>query len=395
MVMAYIEDLRAARLNMNDTTKGVLPIIEIGAGTGQFTFHFLQQFYEAYRLLGEAPPSIQYIATDISRKNIDFWKQHPQFQTFIERGVLDFAYFDMCADTKLNLEMSGQSISAETAKMPMVVIANYVFDSIPQDVFEQRNGQLFAGLIETQQSEDIGGLHLEYKMTPCTTNFYAKPSWNAILGQYPQLLDNGFFPFPTAGLEFLDKLVHFSDSQFLLLTADKGHHLPKGLTSPAPPELSKHGSFSMRVNYHALIEYATQSPAEVLCTAHAYTHINVLAFLYGKAEQTFRHAKRMYHLQFAAFGPDDFFLLKSSVEKNYHTLSLKEILLILRLSHWDPDVLIKCWDRLVLLLPRASGPELYNLREGIGKIKERYFMMDANVQWVQKIDGIINILQKR
>lgn len=66
--------------------------------------------------------------------NVLAWKEHPALQSFIAEGLLDFAQFDAVHDTVLNLVVSGVTIGEGESKQPLIIVANYFFDSIPQEL---------------------------------------------------------------------------------------------------------------------------------------------------------------------------------------------------------------------------------------------------------------------
>ena len=129
-------------------------ILELGAGSGKFSFHFLNAFSRRLRL---APEKVRtrkwvYILSDFTSGLQQVWLHHPALQTFFESGNLDIAIID--ADKSysdpIHLCLTGGSISPGSISTPLIVVANYLFDSLPHDYFlVDRNGSLFEGRIET------------------------------------------------------------------------------------------------------------------------------------------------------------------------------------------------------------------------------------------------------
>ncbi|CAB1115219.1 unnamed protein product [Ectocarpus sp. CCAP 1310/34] len=123
----------------------------------------------------------KYVITDFSHANFGFWMNHPRLQELFTLGVVDFAVFDAEArpgevgggkgTTKgdaesepppspeegpdpaapgtcgggggaglwgsgcLRLELSGEELRPGDLDNPVIVVANYVFDSLKQDAF--------------------------------------------------------------------------------------------------------------------------------------------------------------------------------------------------------------------------------------------------------------------
>src|SRR5205085_2108195 len=125
----------------------------------------------------------------------------------VERGGLDFACFDLTDPGPLRLERSGVTLAAGTVVNPVVLIANYVFDAIPQDCFAVRSGQLKESLARvelpaaTPRPGDAGHLSrvaLSFEERDTTPDYYAEPELNALLARYRERLPDTTFLFPAA-----------------------------------------------------------------------------------------------------------------------------------------------------------------------------------------------------
>jgi len=96
----------------------------------------------------------KYIVTDFSEKNIDYWQNHSFLKPYFDSGVLDCATFDIAKDEKLKLRNSGEVLCAGNLKNPLILIANYTFDSLPQDTFFVKREKLF------QKTDGQNQLHI-------------------------------------------------------------------------------------------------------------------------------------------------------------------------------------------------------------------------------------------
>ncbi len=69
-------------------------------------------------------------------RGVEAWRCGEGFQEFFERGVLDVALFDVGDSCdEIVLQRSSETVSAGDLSRPLVVLANYVFDSVPQDLY--------------------------------------------------------------------------------------------------------------------------------------------------------------------------------------------------------------------------------------------------------------------
>jgi hypothetical protein len=133
-------------------------IVELGCGSGRFGFQFFNRLLDLLNRSSLSHVPVRYVLTDFTEKNLEPLRNHPVLQPWIEAGLLDFARFDAAEPDEIRLERSGVVLSPQTLRNPLVVIANYVFDGIPQDAFAARGGQLFellATLTVPDEEEDL------------------------------------------------------------------------------------------------------------------------------------------------------------------------------------------------------------------------------------------------
>jgi RimJ/RimL family protein N-acetyltransferase/predicted SnoaL-like aldol condensation-catalyzing enzyme len=361
---AYLKDLFAGMPAQTGDDEQSIYILELGAGSGQFSFYFLKQFFQSCESRA-AGRKICYVMTDASAKIVEHWQSVEQFQPYIERGVLDFACFDPCRDATLSLLISGQSLSAEKSSASLVAIANYLFDCLPHDVFEVSGGNLYESLVTVKKgkrrsnggiSEEFEAVELDYHPQPISKDaYYKNESWNRILGQYVKAEKDGAFLFPVGALKCVENMRALSGGDLLILSGDKGHHQFELTQTQEKPKWSSHGyCFTFDVNYFALSEYMRHSGGQALRTAQNPLNLNVLAFLYGQETSRIGQAYREY---VGGFGPDSFYTVKKLAENNQENLSLEEIISLLRLSRYDVSILISCYERLMQILSHANAAE--------------------------------------
>src|SRR5512133_2542965 len=80
--------------------------------------------------------------TDVAPANLAFWREHSQLRPYFDAGVLDVALFDAEHDESLHLQISGETLEPDSARRPLVVIANYVFDGLSHDAWLVKDGVL-------------------------------------------------------------------------------------------------------------------------------------------------------------------------------------------------------------------------------------------------------------
>jgi len=163
VVHAYLGDLADRGPAAGYDPARPVHVLELGAGTGRFGFLFIRTLLSLLGPLRKGAPKVRYVLTDIAEKNMKFWSHHPKLAPLVAAGVLDFAIFDAGVDGSITLRLSGETLSAGTAGNPLVAIANYVFDSLPQDVFRTVGGALLEDrvtLISPREENDPGDVSI-------------------------------------------------------------------------------------------------------------------------------------------------------------------------------------------------------------------------------------------
>lgn len=357
-------------------------IIELGSGAGRFAFHFLKKFLKLFNNSVMKNIQVKYVMTDIAEGNIDFWCNHPRLQTFVEQGLLDFAHFDIGHDRELKLKHSGESLSPDTIKNPIIVLANYVFDSIPQDVFYVKDGQLYESLVSILSSKIemdlkapdlLNHIRISYRHQTIKNDYYEDPGCNKILHDYQHQLLDTMLLFPCAAISCIRELKHLSGGRMLLLTADKGYCRKQDLVGKGEPDINLHGSFSMMVNYDALSQYVLNQGGRVLQTTHSHPNLQVLAFIFGRSPSSIVETHEAYSAAVEQFSPHDFFVIKRGIDNMHGIMNLPQILAYLRLSGWDAKVFLSCFPTLLDLSDSFSEIERQELYQAIQQVWDNYY----------------------
>ncbi len=356
-------------------------LVELGAGSGRFAFLFLKKLAEL-TAVSPLPACFCYVITDFTASNLHFWQSHPAFKPFIAKGWLDFALFDTRHDQQIHLTENQQTLSAETLKNPLVVMANYVFDSIEQDAFRVENDTLYESLITlyTEQPETnphdpaiLSRLKVRFDYLPTTPDYYPdNPAYNHILHEYRTGLEDTSVSLPIGAFEVIDRLAHLANGRLLLLAGDKGYGHEDELWQHGDPVPVNHGSFSLSVNFHAIGKYLEQRGGLALHTSPRDAAFAVSAFLLGKGE--FPATQRAYRSHVEHFGPVDFFALQEGV-RSASKVKLTAVLSLLRLSGWDPRLFYQMSDLIADEMREANDNLKQQTRRALEQIWQHYFFI--------------------
>ncbi|HSX38170.1 MAG TPA: hypothetical protein VLE95_04995 [Chlamydiales bacterium] len=287
-------------------------ILELGGGCGKF----------AFLLIGELlrrNVSVQYLLTDGAKKNRAFWERHPCFKDWIDQKILQLAVLDPIVDP---------------IPCSDLVLANYFFDSIPQDIFHVENGVLYEGLM---------------KERPVEKAYYPElPIANAILEEYRQSFPSGSFLFPIGALKVISRL----PQTCVLIAADRGI-CKKEAAQTMPLRSSDHGgAFSFAVNFHAirLFTELQQGAIDFFKTSHPDFHVSLIS----KYPQNC--------LNFQTFGP-----------LNTEAKNFSSILTRLHEAHWDATLFFSFFKRIQEMYAQALENEKKEMMDHAKQILERFF----------------------
>jgi tetratricopeptide (TPR) repeat protein len=365
-----------------------LTICELGAGSGRFAFYFLKRLLHLCQQSAVAPQSFRYVLTDAAEDNLEFWRRHPSFQAFFKEGMLDVARFDVNDSTRLESQTSGAIVEAGSLRRPLVVIANYLFDSVPQDLFCFRDGHALRCLVSLSadvdpQSADaaalLAALQLHYDYEPLTQPPYREPDLQELFGFYRENLRDSHVLFPAAGLRCLRRLAALSQRGLMLLSADKGAHRLDALDGRPAPDLVRHGSFSLPVNYHAFARACETGGGLALLPSGAHHSIEVMALLMLAEPGAYRRTRQAYQRHADEFGPDSFYTITRHARPTIPTMSVESILAYLRLARHDSHQFGRYLPRLQDLAAGFDADTRAAVTDAVEKVWEIYFPLGEDL----------------
>jgi tetratricopeptide (TPR) repeat protein len=370
--------------------KAPLYILEIAAGSGEFGFLFLKKLLALKRELPAlARLPFRYVMTDLVPANVEAWRSRDLFKPFLEAGLLDFATFDLEQDQQMTLVHSGETLSADTLRNPLALIANYVFDTTAQDVFWIRDGELQEGLVTTTSSqreeaaldpEVLKRVTTRYEQRPVGNEYYEDEAMNRVLAAYQARLGNTSFLFPIGALKGIRNLMHLAGGRLLLLSGDKGYTHEDELITRGDPYMALHGAtFSMMVNYHAIGLYFRERGGLALHSASRDKRLKVSAFLMGAPDSGFAETRSAFQEAVDGFGACEYYSVASGIRKELPTPSLDVLLALLKLGEWDPHLIYHFSGPLADQAKKASVPARRELVQALQRAWDHFYPMDKDI----------------
>lgn len=398
LVLGYLRDCAAAAQLDPDQP---IYIVELGAGSGRLAYHFLHQFEP---LLAQSPLAeldVKFIMTDFVPEILEFWQAHERFQPWFEAGWLDVALFDVMEPRPLTLQHSNRTLTPDQMHNPVILIANYFFDSIPQDSFVIEEGQLCHNLLTLSSSQpepDLADatiwnrLELAYEAIPLAEPPYQDDRYNQILESYEAFLPDTSLTFPNIGLDCLRFWQGFGHGRLLLLTSDRGYTLPESLLNQEDPLPNLHGSFSMMVNYHALSQFVELADGLVLHTNHYQDNLQTAVYALGQLPQNGLETQLAFQQTIQQNGPDDFFALKQALEPQLDSLTLPQILSYCRLSAFDADIFRDCLPALKTQLQQTDPVWFADVTDVLEKVRQQYLPLREDDDLGEKIEELFELM---
>lgn len=380
-VFGFLRDVWAERSRSRRVAPDPI-IVEIGAGSGQFGFHFLRHLDAMHQASRFADRNYTYVMTDFAEANIAFWRSQPALAPFVDRGLLDFATFDAAAPGDVRLERAGTALGDESGR-PVVLIANYVFDSLPQDLLRTGPTGLAedrVGVTSSQPEPDLTDPHvfdrveLEWTTTPFDHQRHADDAdVEPIVAWYAEHLLDASFLVPTAALRCLEHLRSAAGGPFLALIGDRGHDRLGDLLDDQGPQVGLHGGcFSLPVNFHALGMWAEAHGGTALNASGGHHALNVTGLLCGLETTGATETIAAFGAAIEDAGPDDFYTLQRVV-LGADDLDLDALVSVLRWSGYDPVVLAATLPQLILQVEAAPEGAFSDVRAALLRVWDAHY----------------------
>ncbi len=367
----------------NGAIDSELPIyvLELGAGSGRFAIQLLRQLEVIMRQYGLAELQLCYLLSDFSEKNCAFMAAHPYLQQDLADGrakVIHYNILAQNAEVDVPVDVTKTEVidiaSVLSCSNPPIVIANYVLDSLPQELVYLHYGELYQGEvaietgplpddIQSQQEGEQGSQEQSQEKAQAETQLYYRwqkqPSVAHWLNSQPEALSADLshqlnyystrlhsqpLMLPTGALACLYKLQQSLPQGMLLLSSDFGQNQLSELADLGLPGTWQRQHFSQPVNFHSINLWLDRQQALARSIKHRGKGLVFnLAITSGTRTAVSNKAWPLTHQacenSLLDYNPDDFFVIKRSLHGAREVLSEAQQQAYIRLSEYDPKVL--------------------------------------------------------
>ncbi|MDF1653527.1 MAG: SAM-dependent methyltransferase [Coxiellaceae bacterium] len=400
IVMSFIKDW----LTLHPTSiEHPFYIMELGAGSGMFSFYILKSVHELAQKLQLDTVKIIYVMTDFTASNLNHWQQHPALQSYLEDGRLDFAFFDLESEQDIELLHSNKILSKDTLINPLMVAANYIFDSISTDVFTAKEGEIFESLVNLKTTAEnmcdgkpINWDDIELSYQPTANdlrNYYDDDNFNQVLNSYQGRLNDADLLFPIASLRAIRKLANTTNGRLILISSDLSHNYVDQLEGNKAPKPKLSCRNWVSVNYDAIAQYFKLIGGDVVLQPYG-KRLNTNVFLLGEQLNNLPETRREIKQRITGFSPSDFLVVTKSKKKQLSELELEELVSLLRLSRWDPQLFHLYSEQIYALIGKASSNTKHCLIAAMTSIEAHYYYMPASYNTLLEIGRFFQTIKE-
>lgn len=358
-------------------------ILELGTGSGRFSFFVIKTLTELMQSLKLNDISICYVMSDFTKNNIKYYEKHDALLPYLEKGLIDFAIYDMESERAINLQRKNIKLGPDTLVNPLIVFANYIFDTVSQDAFTVHDGKLYELLFSLSTDEnnlaaghpaDMEKVSIENHIREISTPYYNDEKLDSILDQYKKHLKDSSFLFPVGSMRAIQYLQKITNNKLMVISSDKGYGTLESLDHLSHPSLSFHGSFSLMVNFHAIAnffkncggDYFLQTPRKGIKTS---------VFVSGLTFDNMPRTSTAIEKYVEGFSPADYFTVHRRISDSFQECNLDTIAAHMHLAKWDPHIYLKLTARVAALVDEGDKETIEFMSANMPKMAANYYFM--------------------
>jgi len=374
VILAFLRDCDAA--GHLDRSRPV-HVLELGSGSGRLAFALVRRLQELLGATSLRDQPVTVVISDFDAAKLEQLAAHPRLQGDLASGRLDFAVVDAAEAAEVRTWRRKELV----ADAPLVVVANYVFDSLPADVYAIRAGAVHeVGLtltadtpvLQPEDTDALRRLRLTWDPADAPAPSLGRPELDSVLTRYAEVLDTTMVSLPTAAIDCLDRLATAANAPTLALVADKGWAHLRDLAGLGPPAIVPDcGSFSMMVNFDALARVVRARGGTVLLPPHQAQQLVVGAFVLGGLDAT--ETARRYADVLAEGGPDDIQSVRAGTWPAKEKLTLQQALSVLRTHRWDSRTFVEVFPTLYEQAGEATPRAQADVALAVQRVWEWWF----------------------
>lgn len=347
-------------------------VIELGGGSGRFAWQFLNRLFNYHFVDGEGCPEFTYLLTDGSTKNIAGWKKKDRFAPLIESGVLELAQLLIESDPVIRTA-DGELKPGDIADRPVVIIANYLFDSIVSNMVRIRDHTIEQVYVETQSTTHgflkkpittFESVTERFESRPIQGDPTGHPIIDAALRRYAERPGDFHVVVPQICFEFVEKFLE-RETPLLLLAGDLAYSDPSEFELKSPLIFDTY--FAHHTNLHIFGELFRLHGGAMHSQRHKDANFSCSMFsLPGKKdwqELSLARTRETAQALLKDFNPYDAHEIIDLIESTAGDMSIRQAMAVIRFAKFDPDVAAGCIPHLLYHIQQGEEqidrPQIY------------------------------------
>ncbi len=358
-------------------------IMELGTGSGRFSYYFIKQLMEALNFYKMDDIKVCYIMSDFTKHNIQYHETHPALKPYIDKGLIDFAIYDLETEKPITLLKKNIRLTPDLLVNPLTVVANYIFDTVTHDSFMVHDKKLYELLVTLSSPENnlesgkpitMDKLEVDHSIHEAKAHYYNDPHIDPILDIYKNALNDTSFLVPIGSIRAIKLLKKLANDKLFLISTDKGYSSLQSLENLGHPSIAFHGSFSMMVNFHAIAEYFKNTGGDAFLQtprSGIKTSIFSSGFNLKDLPQTWATIEK----EVEEFSPSDYFNLHRRISESFPDCALDTLSSHLALTGWDPHIYMRINSRIMATIAEADSDSITFLAHNMPKIAANYYYM--------------------
>lgn len=358
-----------------------LYILELGGGSGCFAYRFLNELLSSKGDFDKLKNlQLRYVLSDFAQSNISAHIKNPRLQSLIESGVLDVSVFRPDQTTSLSLEISGQKVTSGQMRNPLIVLANYLFDTIKHDAFRVDSGRLEEVKFSLSRDHEVDSVSEQLTIQNVKMSesyheialpYYKDGHLDSILEYYKDNLKDASIIFPIGAFRSIANLCALSNDRLFLIANDKGFAQldSRQIVGLRTQSFAEHGAFSFDVNFDAIARYLNNRGGSALIDSGDHSSLGFLVGTtmncsYPLTSHLFRHSTQKLDQCNASYNIEEVLFAGCEAGKEFDRPALTVFKSIVQCSNYDPFIFDGAFARLFeRLLPELENLDAERERE--------------------------------
>lgn len=367
--------------------------LEIGAGTGKFSYFFLKAFEKLLKIYELQDLKYCYIISDVASKNIEFCQKNPNFKPYIEAGNVDFANVDVLKNESIFLLNKKIDYAEINAKTPLLVVANYIFDCVKVDLFKfDKTGiyEVQLGLssrykdFNINESKHLDDLRLQSKTEKIDpVHYYEDEILNELLIEAYQKFQGKEFCFsmPVGAIQFSKALSKMTQDRFFIVSGDRGLSSEEDLVLTDLKEvMAFNACFSCLVNFYVLKQFFQKIGGDALLSEGSVS-FSINLFSKGCSFNRSPMITHYFNTAVKEMGPREYCDFYSTFHAHSYRFTAESVLSFLKTSQYDPNAYACIHDRIIELYSTLTPYMVREIELAVQSVRENiyYSPIEVNV----------------